>query len=143
MSLVETGYIEKLMKMEKLPMLKKEPITQVQLVKYAGASGDYNRIHIDKVFADETPLKGVIAHGMLSMAFMGQYLDTLAANELFVKKFKVRFQAMVRVGDEITCQGEVKSFTDEGLMIELVAKNQRGEKVIVGDAILNKDGRER
>lgn len=141
MSLVETGYIEKLMNMAKLPVLKKGPITQVQLVKYAGASGDYNRIHIDKVFADETPLKGVIAHGMLSMGFMGQYLDTLAANELLVKKYKVRFQVMVRIGDEITCEGEIKGFNDEGLMIELVAKNQRGEKVIVGDAILKKDER--
>ena len=141
MSRVETSRIEKLLDMNKLPVLTKEPISQVQLVKYAGASGDYNRIHIDKAFAENTPLKDVIAHGMLSMAFMGQYLDKLTNNKLQVKKFKVRFQAMVRVGDEITCEGEIKDANEEELMIELVAKNQKGEKVIVGDAILINDER--
>ena len=129
--------IEKLL--NEIPVLTKEPITQVQLVKYAGASGDYNRIHIDKDFAVNTPLKDVIAHGMLSMGFLAQYLDMLANNELNVKKFKVRFQAMVRVGDEITCEGEIIELKEDEIKLELYAKNQKGEKVISGEAILKQD----
>src|ERR1700694_4733974 len=57
-----------------LPDLRKPPITKQQLVKYAGASGDYNLIHTDDETARTVGLEGVIAHGMLSMAFLGEYL---------------------------------------------------------------------
>jgi acyl dehydratase len=55
-----------------LPDLRKPPITKLQLVKYAGASGDYNLIHTDDETARTVGLDGVIAHGMLSMAFLGE-----------------------------------------------------------------------
>src|ERR1700694_5319275 len=57
-----------------LPDLRKAPITKMQLVKYAGASGDYNLIHTDDETARTVGLEGVIAHGMLSMAFLGEDL---------------------------------------------------------------------
>ena len=57
-----------------LPELRKDAINKLQLVKYAGASGDYNLIHTDDETARRVGLDGVIAHGMLSMAFLGQYL---------------------------------------------------------------------
>ena len=52
--------------------LTKGPVTTVQLVMYAGASGDFNRIHYDLPFAMESGLGGVIAHGMLTMGFAGE-----------------------------------------------------------------------
>jgi len=63
-----------------LPDLRKDPITKVQLVKYAGASGDYNLIHTDDETARGVGLDGVIAHGMLDFgllarAITGQCLD--------------------------------------------------------------------
>src|SRR6184192_4515442 len=64
-----------------LPDLRKPPITKVQLVRYAGASGDYNLIHTDDETARMVGLDGVIAHGMLSMAFLGEYLCWLAGPE--------------------------------------------------------------
>src|SRR4029077_13301594 len=64
-----------------LPDLRKPAITKVQLVKYAGASGDYNLIHTDDETARTVGLDGVIAHGMLSMAFLGEYLCWLAGPE--------------------------------------------------------------
>lgn len=117
--------------------LVKEPVQKVQLLKYAGASGDYNLIHTDVETAREVGLGDVIAHGMLSMGFLGQFLTDLAGAE-GVARLKVRFAAMVRLGDIITCRGVVKQVTpenDRGLvLLEVWAENQKGEKVTTGEA---------
>ena len=120
-----------------LPDLRKPPITKMQLVKYAGASGDYNLIHTDDETARTVGLDGVIAHGMLSMAFLGEYLCWLAGPES-VRRVSVRFVEMVRPGDILTCRGRVKQRTtaDGGTRLELEVwtENQRAERVTVGDA---------
>ena len=120
-----------------LPDLRKPPITKMQLVKYAGASGDYNLIHTDDETARTVGLDGVIAHGMLSMAFLGEYLCWLAGPES-VRRLSVRFVEMVRPGDTLTCRGHVKERTtvDTGrrLQLEVWAENQRAERVTVGEA---------
>ena len=120
-----------------LPDLRKAPITKVQLVKYAGASGDYNLIHTDDETARSVGLDGVIAHGMLSMAFLGEYLCWLAGPES-VRRLSVRFVEMVRPGDVLTCRGRVREHTPVGsgrrLQLEVWAENQRAERVTVGDA---------
>ena len=120
-----------------LPDLRKPPITKLQLVKYAGASGDYNLIHTDDETARAVGLEGVIAHGMLSMAFLGEYLCWLAGPES-VRRISVRFVEMVRPGDILTCRGRVKERTtaDGGMRLELEVwtENQRAERVTVGEA---------
>ena len=65
--------------------LEKNPTTQ-QLVKYAGASGDFYQIHYDKDFALANKLPGVILHGALKNAFLGQLLTDFAGNHGWVKK---------------------------------------------------------
>jgi acyl dehydratase len=120
-----------------LPELAKPPITKVQLVKYAGASGDYNLIHTDDETARTVGLEGVIAHGMLSMAFLGEYCCWLAGPQS-VRRLAVRFVEMVRPGDTLTCRGRVKGRTvgDAGkrLQLEVWAENQQAERVTVGEA---------
>jgi acyl dehydratase len=120
-----------------LPDLRKPPITKLQLVKYAGASGDYNLIHTDDETARRVGLEGVIAHGMLSMAFLGEYLCWLAGPES-IRRLSVRFNEMVRPGDILTCRGRVKEYTSVGsgrrLQLEVWAENQRAERVTVGEA---------
>src|SRR5947207_15614555 len=96
-----------------LPDLRKPPITKMQLVKYAGASGDYNLIHTDDETARTVGLDGVIAHGMLSMAFLGEYLCWLAGPES-VRRLSVRFVAMVRPGASLTCRGPIEERTMDG-----------------------------
>jgi len=119
-----------------LPELRKPPITKLQLVKYAGASGDYNLIHTDDETARRVGLDGVIAHGMLSMAFLGEYLCWLAGPES-VRRLSVRFNEMVRPGDTLICRGRVKERTagkGRRLQLEVWTENQRAERVTIGEA---------
>jgi acyl dehydratase len=120
-----------------LPPLVKGPIQQIQLTRYAGASGDFNPIHQDDAFAKAAGMGGVFAHGMLSMGFVAQALTDWAGAGR-VRKLGVRFAALVRLGDLVTCRGRVvsKSSKDDVHLVELDvwAENQRGEKVVTGRA---------
>jgi acyl dehydratase len=118
---------------DELEPLTKEPITRLQLVKYAGASGDFNPIHWDPERAEEMGLGGVIAHGMLSMGFLGEYVAGVAGPER-VRRLQVRFGAMVRPGDELTCCGTVRSTEGGRALLDVWAENQDGEKVTTGEA---------
>jgi acyl dehydratase len=118
---------------DELTPLAKEPVTRLQLVKYAGASGDFNPIHWDPETAEQMGLGGVIAHGMLSMGFLGEYVASVAGPEN-VRRLKVRFGAMVRPGDEITCRGAVREVDGSRATLEVWAENQAGEKVTTGEA---------
>src|SRR4051794_33305554 len=99
-----------------LPLLEKPPVSKVQILRYAGASGDDNLIHTDVETARERGLDGVIAHGMLSMGFLGHYLTHLAGPGN-TRMLRVRFAAMVRLGDVLTCNGVVTGVSprDEGV----------------------------
>jgi acyl dehydratase len=122
---------------DELPVLVKGPIQQIQLTRYAGASGDFNPIHQDDEFARAAGMGGVFAHGMLSMGFVGQ-LVTDWAGPAAVRKLGVRFAAIVRLKDTITCRGRVLGTrsTDAVHLVDLEvwAENQRGDKVVTGKA---------
>jgi acyl dehydratase len=124
-----------------LEPLVKPAITREQLAAYADASGDHNPIHLNDAAARLAGLDGVIAHGMLSMGFLGQYV-TSWMGELPGKprlgRIKVRFSDMVRPGDVLTCKGLVKKVeTSEAgtrITLDIWAENQHGKKVTGGDA---------
>ena len=122
---------------ERIPTLTKQ-VTQEQINAYADVSGDHNPIHIDPATARSVGLEGTIAHGMLSMAFLGQLLtDWLSSQPSrggWVKRLRVRFQAMVRPGDRLTCGGALAPEADGQQRVELWINNQRGERVTTGDA---------
>jgi len=134
----DLAYLEDFQPGDGLPPLVKEPVSKLQLVKYAGASGDYNLIHTDVETARSVGLEHVIAHGMLSMGFLGQYAAAVAGPQA-VRRLRVRFSAMVHLGDVLTCKGEVKQVQPgEGgtglLLLSLRAENQQGETVTKGEA---------
>jgi acyl dehydratase len=128
---------------QQLSSLVKPAITQEQLRRYAEASGDYNPIHLDEQAALRVGLDGVIAHGMLSMAFLGQFVNQQIAGipGARIEHLKVRFLNMVRLGDTLTCLGEVKSQAthddlSQSIAIECWVQNQDGHKATTGEAVV-------
>lgn len=128
---------------EDLSPLVKPPITQEQLQRYARASGDSNPIHLDEEAAHRVGLDGVIAHGMLSMAFLGQFVTSHIASfpEAYLADLNVRFMSMVRLGDTLTCHGLVKARKEDAagqlcIDVECWVQNQKGEKVTIGKAVV-------
>ena len=89
------------------------PVTRLQLIKYAGASGDYNPIHTVDEAAEEAGLDGVIAHGMLTAATMGLPFSPYLEHG-YVRGLEVRFSGMVYVGDEITIGGSLSKREESG-----------------------------
>ena len=106
--------------------LQKEEITHTQLVRYAGASGDFNPIHTVVPFGEAAGLGGVIAHGMLVKGIIGQAIGQwFSVNDL--AKFTSRFKAMTRPGEKITVQGSVVDETEERWICEAEAINDASE----------------
>ena len=119
-----------------LPPLEKAPITTMQLVQYAGASGDFNRIHYDEPFAREGGFPSVIAHGMLSMGFFGQLVATWAGGPQRIARLATRFKSVTFPGDRITVTGEVIARDEAARTVELklVAKKPDGTVTLEGAA---------
>jgi acyl dehydratase len=119
-----------------LPALEKAPITTTQLVQYAGASGDFNRIHYDEPFAKEGGFPSVIAHGMLSMGFFGQLVADWAGGPQRVARLATRFKAVTFPGDQITIAGEVVARDEAARTVEvkLVAQKPDGTVTLEGAA---------
>ena len=130
-------YFEDVTVGDELPALVKGPIQQIQLTRYAGASGDFNPIHQDSEFAQAAGMGGVFAHGMLSMGFVAQAVTDWAGAGT-VRKIGVRFAALVRLKDTVTCRGRVVATAQKDganvVELEIWADNQKGDTVVTGKA---------
>ena len=115
-----------------------EDLKRTQLVQYAGASGDYNPLHTDEVFAKEVAgYPTVFAHGMLTMGMTGRILtDTLGDGRLL--SYGGRFTSQVFPGDDLKTVATVESIdsADDGGVIHLTVEtsNQDGVVVFSGQA---------
>ena len=122
-----------------LPEHKIGPVKHMDLVRYAGASGDFNPIHTDPDFANEVGLGGTIAHGMYVMAQVGR-LCTNWANPLQIKSFGVKFRGMSRPGETIICRGKVKKKKEadgeKQLIVAVEAVNESDEVKVGGELIV-------
>jgi acyl dehydratase len=106
-------------------------ITQEALKGYAEASGDHNPIHLDEQVAKKVGLPGVIAHGMYiasnrAQEFLDSFFETRMAK---ITSVQTRFKAMTFLGDSIVVGGFVKSVNLSSIVLELQAKNQKGQVV--------------
>ncbi len=117
--------------------LQKDPTTQ-QLVKYAGASGDFYQIHYDKDFALANKLPGVILHGALKNAFLGHLMTDFAGEQGWVRKLAVQYRGMDQPGSKVVCRGKVtKKYMQDGSHLvdcEIWLENAKGEKTTPGAA---------
>jgi acyl dehydratase len=112
------------------------PVRRLDLVRYAGASGDFNPIHWNERFAKSVGLPDVIAHGMFTMAEAARVLTDWTGDPGCVVDYSVRFSAPVVVPDddegaEITVGGKVKSKNDDGTVTVLLTARSGGAKVLV------------
>lgn len=116
-----------------------ENVSRTHIVKYAGASGDFNPLHHDDTFAQSTGgYPSVFAHGMYSMGLTGRMLtDWLGPAAL--RSFGVRFTRQVWPGDTLTARAEVTAIEEldgeQRARLRLVTVNQNGESVVEGEAV--------
>ncbi|MET7374246.1 MaoC family dehydratase [Micromonospora vinacea] len=110
-------------------------VTRADLVRYAGASGDFNPIHWSDRVATKVGLPGVIAHGMFTMALVGRAVTEWAGSPDAVVEYGVRFTRPVVVpdddqGTEIEVTARVREVTEDGLTRLEVTATCLGEKVL-------------
>jgi acyl dehydratase len=128
-------YYEDVQVGDAIPKLVKSPVSHLQLVRYAGASGDFNPLHTDPKIGELIGVGGIIAHGMLIMGFVGQLLSDYVGPAP-LRKFDVRFKGMTRIDDVITCSGTIteKYETDGEACIKgnVQATDQNGDVKVAG-----------
>lgn len=111
------------------------PVRRLDLIRYAGASGDFNPIHWNERIAKSVGLPNVIAHGMFTMAEAARLLTDWSGDPGCVVDYSVRFSAPVVVPDndegaEITVGGKVKVKNDDGTVDVLLTARSGGAKVL-------------
>jgi len=110
-------------------------VTRLSLVKYCGASGDFNVIHWNERLARAVGLPGVNAHGMFTMAQAGRFVTDWAGPQAMVTEFGVRFSSVVVVPDDdhgatIEVSGQVEEKLDENRVLIALTARSAGAKVL-------------
>lgn len=98
-------------------------------VRYAGASGDFNPIHIDEEFAQKVGLPGRILHGLWTMAQVARAHTDAAGGPEKLKALSVQFRGMGRMGEEIVVKGTVRETGDHSAIVDSEAE-QSGRRII-------------
>lgn len=122
---------------DSLPELKKNCTTQ-QLVQWAAGSGDFYQIHYDPGFAQGTGLSGIIVHGALKNAFLGQLVHDWVGNNARIRKYGCSYRGMDLPNEDIVCKGVVRKKYEEGnqkiVEVEVWTEQADGNKTTPGTA---------
>ena len=112
-------------------------VTETVINDFAKATGDFNPIHLNQTYAEETYFKGRIAHGVLSIGYISSVLGNLVPGPGgILLSQEAKFLAPVRIGDIITAKVEVVELTPEKNRVKFktTCTNQKGEVVVDGTA---------
>tara|TARA_Y100000814_G_scaffold61037_1_gene37836 strand:+ start:439 stop:855 length:417 start_codon:yes stop_codon:yes gene_type:complete len=111
------------------------PITRTDIVRFAGASGDFNPNHHDEIFAIRSGFEKVFAMGPLSLGYLSRMLNENLGPTSF-RKFQIRFVSQAWPGDILTCRGTVvrqyEVSNEKFIEIEAEVINQNGIKLVDG-----------
>lgn len=133
---------EKLAVGDILPVFR-HVVTRTDIVRYAGAGGDFNPIHHDDEYARRSGFPSVFAMGLMHGSYLTRVLYD-ACGPLAVKRYHIRFTHPVFPGDQLTGSGVVEERHETGsgvlLVCRLSMKNQHGQDVLAGDADLLLEG---
>lgn len=119
-----------------LPPLEIGPITRRSLALFAGGSGDHQPVHIDLDAAHARGRKDVIAHGMLSMAYLGRYLNGMVPQHR-LKRFSARFAAVTPVLAQPVCTGRVARVEGGVAHLDLTVTLADGTVTVTGQAAVD------
>ena len=118
---------------EEIPRLVKHPTTR-QLVQYAGAQGDFYEIHYDQAYAQSVRLPGVILHGLLKAAFLGQLMTDWLGDRGTLKSLDVSYRGIDMPGHPYTCAGRVTRVDGDEVELEVWGEDESGKRTTVGTA---------
>jgi acyl dehydratase len=115
-----------------------EAISRTEIVRYVGASGEFNPNHYDEEYATQAGHSDVFANGMFSMGLASTILCTLVPLGA-VRSFETRFTAPVWPNDDVTVRVDVVavSDTDPAATVSIQASTQASEQVLDGEAIVD------
>jgi acyl dehydratase len=119
---------------ETLEEIQLKAVDRLMLIKYAGASGDFNPIHTIDDEAKNAGLPGIIAHGMWTMGNLSK-LFTSYYEDGFIEDYTIRFKGMVFLNDVITLKAELAEKTGNKLRFLVEAINQNGAEVLKGEVL--------
>ena len=129
-----------------MPVYSSAPITRTHLVRYAGASGDFNPLHHDQTFIKMIGMENIIAHGMLIMGIAGEAITSWIENK-YLRKFNARFLSMTEPADlddmentkdraTIIVSGKVvRKYEENGekrIQCDIIAQDALGSKKLSG-----------
>lgn len=107
-----------------------QEVDKYRAIYYAGASGDFNPIHIDAEFGKMVGLGGAILQGLCTLGFTADAITTWVSDPGRVKKLKCRFASPVRMGDTLTIEGTVSEVQENRATLAITVKNQDGIEVL-------------
>ena len=118
-------------------------VTEADIALFAGVTGDFNPVHLDAVAASQSRFGERIAHGMLSAGFISAVIAMRlpGPGSIYLSQ-SLRFTKPVRIGDTVTTRVEVVEVMapKRRLRLATVCRNQNGETVVEGEAVVMVDG---
>lgn len=114
-------------------------VTETDIVLYAGITGDFHSLHVDAEFAKTTKFGERIAHGPLTLGLIAPVIGMeLPGKGCVLISLTGNFHKPVKIGDTVTARAEVAEKLEDKKMIRLALsyKNQRGEEVVTGEALV-------
>jgi len=137
-------YFEDVREGDEAPPVVVANVSRTQIVKYAGASGDFNPIHHDELYAIRAGNDRVFAMGMMTAGFLS-HMVTDWVGDGNLRKYKVRFATRVWPGDTVTCKGKItRKYKKDGkncIEADVFAEKQNLEKAVIGTIIAELPGK--